>query len=83
MRYKMGIDVGSTHTDAVIIDENSNIVAATKTMTTPDVTSGIINAMKMVLERSGVRADDIAAVMFGTTHVINAVVQRRGWAGSV
>jgi N-methylhydantoinase A/oxoprolinase/acetone carboxylase beta subunit len=30
MKYRVGIDVGSTHTDAVIIDENANIVSATK-----------------------------------------------------
>ncbi|MGC8607372.1 MAG: hydantoinase/oxoprolinase N-terminal domain-containing protein [Vulcanisaeta sp.] len=77
-RYKVGIDVGSTHTDAVILDENNNLIYAEKTMTTPDVTSGIINALKLVIERSGVNKDDITAVMFGTTHIINAIVQRRG-----
>lgn len=78
MKYKVGIDVGSTHTDAVVIDENLNIVAAVKTMTTPDVTSGIVEALKLAVERSGVDPGDIKAVMFGTTHVINAVIQRRG-----
>ncbi|MGC8543657.1 MAG: hydantoinase/oxoprolinase N-terminal domain-containing protein, partial [Vulcanisaeta sp.] len=77
-KYKVGIDVGSTHTDAVILDENNNLIHAEKTMTTPDVTSGIINALKLVLERSSINKDDIAAVMFGTTHIINAIVQRRG-----
>ena len=76
-KYKVGIDVGSTHTDAVILDEGNNLIHAEKTMTTPDVTSGIINALRLVLEGSGVSRDDIAAVMFGTTHIINAIVQRR------
>lgn len=76
-KYKVGIDVGSTHTDAVILDENDNLIYAAKAMTTTDVTTGIINALKMVLEGSGVNRDDIAAVMFGTTHIINAVIQRR------
>jgi len=78
VKYKVGIDVGSTHTDAVVIDEGSNIVSAAKTMTTPDVTTGIIEALKLAVERSGVRRDDIRAVMFGTTHVINAIIQRKG-----
>lgn len=77
-KYKIGIDVGSTHTDAVIIDEKVNLVSAAKTMTTPDVTSGIINALRLVLENSGINRDDVVAVMFGTTHVINAIVQRKG-----
>ncbi|ABW02642.1 hydantoinase/oxoprolinase family protein [Caldivirga maquilingensis] len=76
-KYKIGIDVGSTHTDAVILDENNNLIYAAKTMTTPDVTSGIINALKLILENSGISKDDVVAVMFGTTHVINAIVQRR------
>jgi len=76
-KYKIGIDVGSTHTDAVIMDEKTNLVAASKTMTTPDVTSGIINALKLVLSNAGINRDDVVAVMFGTTHVINAIVQRK------
>ncbi len=76
-KYKIGIDVGSTHTDAVILDENNNLIHAEKTMTTPDVTSGIINALRLVLERSKVSKDDVVAVMFGTTHIINAIVQRK------
>lgn len=76
--YKVGIDVGSTHTDAVILDVNNNLVSAVKTMTTPDVTSGIIKALEEVLRVSGVLPDDINALMFGTTHVLNAIIQRRG-----
>lgn len=77
-KYKIGIDVGSTHTDAVIIDENNNVLVADKTVTTPDVTSGIINALNKALSKFGGSKDDVEAVMFGTTHVINAIVQRRG-----
>lgn len=78
MKYRVGIDVGSTHTDAVIIDENSGLVSATKTQTTPDVTAGIIEALKKVLQISGVPRDEVVSVMFGTTHVLNAIVQRKG-----
>ncbi len=77
-RYRIGIDVGSTHTDAVIIDEGSRVYASAKTMTTSDVTTGIVNALEKVVSGSEVDKDDVAAVMFGTTHVLNAIVQRRG-----
>ena len=77
-KFRIGIDVGSTHTDAVIIDEENEIVAADKTKTTPDVTTGIISALKSVLEKSSISKDDVVAVMFGTTHIINALVQRKG-----
>jgi len=65
----------------VIPDKNGDLVYATKTITTPDVTSGIIKALEDVLKGSGVSTDDVAAVMFGTTHVPNAIVQRRGLGG--
>jgi N-methylhydantoinase A/oxoprolinase/acetone carboxylase beta subunit len=77
-KYRIGIDVGSTHTDAVIIDEGNRLIGAEKSATTPDVTSGILTSLKMVLEKSGIAREDVAAVMFGTTHVINAIVQRKG-----
>lgn len=78
MKLRIGIDVGSTHTDAVIIDENSKLIAATKVPTTPDVTTGIINALEKVIEISKINVDDVIAVMFGTTHVLNAIIQRKG-----
>ena len=78
MKLRVGIDVGSTHTDAVIIDEKNELIHAVKVPTTPDVTSGIINALTKVLSEAKIKTDDIIAVMFGTTHIINAIVQRKG-----
>lgn len=54
--YKLGIDVGGTNTDAVLIDESMNVVAAVKQHTTKDVYGGIMNAVDAVLEESGVDA---------------------------
>lgn len=76
-KYILGVDVGSTHTDAVIVDENGNFIGGAKTITTPDVTTGIINSMKLVLEKTAINRDEIASVSFGTTHIINAIVQRK------
>tara|TARA_B100000676_G_scaffold92046_3_gene91755 strand:+ start:4464 stop:5999 length:1536 start_codon:yes stop_codon:yes gene_type:complete len=74
---RIGIDVGGTNTDAVLLD-GDGVVAKTKTATTSDVMSGIRAAMGTVLEQSGLRPGSIDAVMIGTTHFTNAVVQRRG-----
>ena len=52
--YKLGIDVGGTNTDAVIIDENLSVVADIKHPTTDDVYDGIIAAIREVLAVSGV-----------------------------
>jgi N-methylhydantoinase A/oxoprolinase/acetone carboxylase beta subunit len=77
-KLRVGIDVGSTNTDAVIVDEKGRLVHAVKHPTTPDITTGIVKALRMVVREAGVSVDDIAAVMFGTTHGLNAIIQRRG-----
>jgi N-methylhydantoinase A/oxoprolinase/acetone carboxylase beta subunit len=75
VRRRVGIDVGGTNTDAVLLEDDV-VAAAVKTPTTPDVTTGIIRALAaLVAEAPGAR--EAQAVMIGTTHFTNAVVQRR------
>jgi N-methylhydantoinase A/oxoprolinase/acetone carboxylase beta subunit len=74
---RIGIDVGGTNTDAVVLDA-ARVVHAVKTPTTPDVTTGITRALRAVLEHARVDHGEVEAVMIGTTHFTNAVVQRRG-----
>ncbi len=76
MALRIGIDVGGTNTDAVLMDDLT-VVSKIKTPTTEDVTSGITTALKHVLETSGTATSAVAAVMIGTTHFTNAVVERR------
>ena len=78
--YKLGIDVGGTNTDAVLIDENLNVVASIKQHTTSNVYSGIMNAIRVVLEQSGVNRSEIGQAMLGTTHCTNAIVERKNLA---
>ena len=73
---RIGIDVGGTNTDAVMMD-GDRVIAATKTFTTADVTSGVKTALTEVVAMAGDAAKDVSAVMIGTTHYTNAVVQRR------
>ena len=73
---RIGIDVGGTNTDAVLVSEGS-VEAAVKVPTTADVTGGILAAMRLLRESAGGAYRDVAAVMIGTTHFTNAVVQQR------
>ncbi len=75
MRRRLGIDVGGTNTDAVLL-EDDRVVAAVKTPTTEDVTTGITRALAELVERAP-GAREAQAAMIGTTHFTNAVVQRR------
>ncbi|WP_176085893.1 hydantoinase/oxoprolinase family protein [Martelella sp. HB161492] len=73
---RIGIDVGGTNTDAVILDGDT-VIAGCKSPTTEDVSSGISAALSIVMGESGVKPDAIEAVMIGTTHFTNAVIERR------
>ena len=71
----IGVDVGGTNTDAVLMDGNS-LAGAAKVPTTADVTSGIVGALTELLNQQPA-AGRIDAVMVGTTHFTNALLERR------
>lgn len=75
---RLGVDVGGTHTDAVLLDRDGGIVAKIKTNTTTDVTAGIEAAISGLLEHSRVSLARVTHVMLGTTHATNAILERRG-----
>ncbi|MGK3958475.1 hydantoinase/oxoprolinase N-terminal domain-containing protein [Arthrobacter sp. R4] len=74
--YKVGIDVGGTNTDAVVLDQNNNVLTAIKRATSEDVIEGIRAALSAALDS----VDDprlVGRVMLGTTAATNAIVERR------
>jgi len=73
---RIGIDVGGTNTDAVLMD-GLDVLGWRKTPTTPDVGLGIIEVLRELLAETKVSAADVQAVMIGTTHFTNAIVERR------
>ncbi|MGO8145567.1 hydantoinase/oxoprolinase N-terminal domain-containing protein [Rhizobium leguminosarum] len=73
---RIGIDVGGTNTDAALMD-GPLVLGACKSPTTSDVGSGIVAVLKQVLSMTGVSVAEIQAVMIGTTHFTNAVVERK------
>jgi N-methylhydantoinase A/oxoprolinase/acetone carboxylase beta subunit len=77
MRYRVGIDVGGTHTDAVLL-EGRSVLAWAKRPTSADVISGVAAALSAVLAESDTSPERVAGVMVGTTHFTNAVLQGRG-----
>jgi len=73
---RVGIDVGGTNTDAVLM-EGRNVLGWAKSPTTRDVSSGITNALTDLLSKTKADPGHISAVMLGTTHFTNAVVERK------
>lgn len=74
---RLGIDVGGTHTDAVILDADNAVLAKTKQPTSRDVTGGVRAAIAAVTAELGLERSRITHVMLGTTHATNAVLERR------
>lgn len=80
-RYRIGVDVGGTNTDAAIIDitavdtPSRGVCASSKTPTTSDVTTGVYTIIENVLTETGIDRGDVLSVAVGTTHFVNAVVQ--------
>jgi N-methylhydantoinase A/oxoprolinase/acetone carboxylase beta subunit len=76
---RIGIDVGGTNTDAVLL-EDGQVVEAVKSPTTADVTAGIVAALAELANHPAVVRSAIDGVVIGTTHFVNAVLQRRDLA---
>ena len=72
---RIGIDVGGTNTDAVVVNSSNNVIAKTKTPTTSDIQSGISTALGSVLSGLTESVDRITHVMLGTTHATNAILE--------
>lgn len=74
---RIGIDVGGTNTDAVVLGPDDGLLAWTKQPTTTDVTGGIDAALGEVLRQLGPDRTRVGHVMLGTTHATNAVIEQR------
>ncbi len=74
---RIGMDVGGTNTDAVVLDSNNRIIARTKQPTTKDVRQGLRSAFEHVIKSLGADAKRVGRIMLGTTHATNAILERR------
>nr|WP_246401718.1 hydantoinase/oxoprolinase family protein [Jiangella mangrovi] len=72
---RLGVDVGSTNTDAAVVDRDGTVVARHKAVTSGDLMTGIRQALSAVLAEVDRRA--VARLVLGTTQAVNAIVERR------
>jgi N-methylhydantoinase A len=79
MSYRLGVDVGGTFTDLLLIDEDSGKTFTAKVPSTPqDSSIGVLNGVARICEESGVDPAQIRRVMHGTTVATNAVLTGKG-----
>lgn len=76
---RIGIDVGGTFTDVVLVDEESGTFNYTKTPTTHhDLAEGVLKGLNDILEISGKPMEEIGYLIHGTTIGTNAIVEGKG-----
>ena len=78
-RYRVGIDIGGTFTDFVLVDELERRIWLGKRLTThDDYLQAILAGLDELLKDAGITAADVSDVVHGTTLVTNTVIERKG-----
>jgi len=79
MSFRLGVDVGGTFTDVLLVDEESGSTWRAKTASTPsDQSIGVLHGIDKVCAEAGVARGDIAHVLHGTTVATNAILEGKG-----
>ena len=79
MSYRLGVDVGGTFTDLLLINEETGETHTAKVPSTPDDSSiGVLNGVAQICDESGINPKDVNRVMHGTTVATNAVLTGKG-----
>ena len=74
--YRLGIDIGGTFTDAVLLNEETGEARTGKVPTTPDdLSRGFLNAVKRILSDGGVSPKDIEYLVHATTIATNSIIE--------
>ena len=79
MTYRLGVDVGGTFTDLLLINEATGDTHTAKVPSTPEDSSiGVLNGISRICEESKVDPKQVDLVMHGTTVATNAVLTGKG-----
>jgi N-methylhydantoinase A len=79
MTYRLGVDVGGTFTDVLLIDERTGATYRAKTASTPqDQSVGVLRGLEKVCGLAAITLADITQVLHGTTVATNAILEGKG-----
>src|SRR5207253_680712 len=79
MLARLGVDIGGTFTDLVVIDEATGTAHVGKVLTNPkDVAHGVEEGIHALLDEAGVSSGEVRAVVHGTTLATNALIEKKG-----
>jgi N-methylhydantoinase A len=78
VRRTLGVDIGGTFTDVVLLGGDGSIVAKKVLSTVDDYAVGIMRALDEACREAGASADDLDAVVHGTTVATNTILEGTG-----
>ena len=77
--YRIGVDIGGTFTDFVLLEDSTGVVQLHKQLTTPeDPSNAVIEGIERLISQNDVDIKNVSRVVHGTTLVTNALIERRG-----
>ncbi|MGD9538755.1 MAG: hydantoinase/oxoprolinase family protein [Alphaproteobacteria bacterium] len=77
--YRLGVDVGGTFTDLILIEEASGQTYKAKVPSTPqDSSIGVLNGIAKICAEAGIEPARISHIMHGTTVATNTVLTSSG-----
>ena len=79
MAYRLGVDVGGTFTDLLLVHDESGSLHRVKTPSTPsDPSQGVLAGVERIAGEAGTEVGDIRNILHGTTVATNAVLESKG-----
>lgn len=76
--YRLGVDIGGTFTDITLLGDDGSVHQMKLPSTPPSFGDAVIEGLRSILDRSGVRPSALTAVVHGTTVATNALLELRG-----
>lgn len=79
MAFRLGVDVGGTFTDILLVNEDTGQTHRYKTSSTPeDQSVGVLHGIAQVCAAAGIEPAEVSEVLHGTTVATNAILEQKG-----
>src|SRR5689334_9707224 len=76
--YSIGVDIGGTFTDLILVAADGKVYSGKLVSTPPDYERGIVEGLGQLLARHGLDPADCRSIVHGTTVATNAIIERKG-----
>ncbi len=84
MAYRLGVDVGGTFTDVLVLEEEGGTLTLEKVLSTPeDQSVGVLEGVRQACRRLGVQPGELDAILHGSTVVTNLILEGKGATGGL